>query len=130
MFLWLTESGRLHVSTMLDIPLPLDGVVALDEEESALLRRKRLPMSPYTDTLNSLAADPPAEGVLLCLKMMMSESVKQYEVWYVQGSAKRLQLGLVSFVSVVAYYFCLSLPAAFMRPDQSPFSRPLYKELG
>ena len=78
MFLWLTESGRLHVSTMLDIPLlpppPLDGVVAL-EEESALLRRKRLPMSPYTDTLNSLAAAPPAEGVLLCLKMRMSESV-------------------------------------------------------
>ena len=80
MFLWLTESGRLHVSTMLAIPPPpppLDGVVAL---ESALLlllllRRKRLPMSPYTDTLNSLAAEPPAEGVRLCLKMKMSARV-------------------------------------------------------
>ena len=88
MFLWLTESGRLHVSTMLAIPLPpppLDGVVALDEEESALLRRKRLPMSPYTDTLNSLAAAPPAEGVLLCLKMRMSESVKQYDCMVCTG---------------------------------------------
>ena len=82
MFLWLTESGRLHVSTMLAIPLPpLDGVVALDEAESALLRRKRLPMSPYTDTLNSLAADPPAEGVRLCLKMKVNASVKHYDMY-------------------------------------------------
>lgn len=47
---------------------PEEGVVAL-EESPPLLRRKRLPMSPYTDTLISLVAAPPAAvGVLLCLE--------------------------------------------------------------
>ena len=33
-----------------------------------------------------------------------------------QGSTKRWSPGLVNFVAVLAYYFCLALPAAFTQP--------------
>ena len=33
-----------------------------------------------------------------------------------QGSAKIWALGLVNFVLVVAYHFCLALPATFTQP--------------
>ena len=41
-----------------------------------------------------------------------------------QGSAKRLWLGLVNGVAAVAYQFCRSLPAAFTQPGQSLLVHP------
>ena len=39
----------------------------------------------------------------------------------IRGSAKRWSPGLVKFVSAVAYYFCLALPAAFTQPGPAFF---------
>ena len=37
-------------------------------------------------------------------------------LWTVQGSTNRRAPGLVNFVPVLAYHFCLNLPAAFTEP--------------
>ena len=42
----------------------------------------------------------------------------------VEGSARRLQPGLVNFGLVVAYLFCLDLPVAFMQPGRSFLAEP------
>ena len=52
-------------------------------------------------------------------------SIWQLPSRHVQGSAKRLLPGMVNFVPVLAYHFCLSLPAALMQPNATwpkPFS--------
>ena len=43
---------------------------------------------------------------------------------YVQGSAKRWVLGLVTFVPVVANHFCLALSASFMQPVDHILTKP------
>lgn len=41
-----------------------------------------------------------------------------------QGSAKRNWPGLVNFALAFAYYFCLNLPAAFMKSGHSLLVEP------
>ena len=43
-----------------------------------------------------------------------------------QGSAKGRSPGLVIYVPVLAYHFCLALPAVFMQPGDHILTRPLY----
>ena len=42
----------------------------------------------------------------------------------IQGLAKRRSPGLLNFITVVAYDFCLALPAAFMQPGAHLFAEP------
>ena len=63
--------------------LPEEGEVAF-ESPLLLLRRKRLPMSPKTDTVISLVAAPPAVGVLLCLKGNAKKNVINHSVAYIE----------------------------------------------
>ena len=42
----------------------------------------------------------------------------------VQSSAKRWSLGLVNFVTSLAYHFCLALPAAFTQPGDHLLDEP------
>ena len=50
--------------------------------------------------------------------------VRDSREYTVQGISIRLFPGLVSFVRVVAYHFCLNLPAAFLQPGNSLIEIP------
>ena len=69
--------------------------------------------------MGSSIMGPKVIFVPLCIEVLVKF------VSAVQGSAKRQSPGLVTFVTALAYYFCLALPAAFAQPGTILLAKPL-----
>ena len=80
-------------------------------------------------SLHSLPPLTPFLGALsVCtLNLLPSPLTQEGLALRIQGSAKRRSPGLVNFVTALAYYICLALPAAYTQPADRLLAEPCRK---